>query len=59
VLGFFLILLAMGAVPRLRNHRELAVAAQKAQNTPPGVYVIRPEPASEVDLSLDDPGNSR
>src|SRR5262245_56489937 len=52
VLGLFLILLAMGVVPRLRNHRELAVAAQKAKNTPPEVYVIRPEPASKADLSL-------
>ena len=52
ILGLFLILLAVGVVPRVRNHRELVVAAQKAQNTPPEVYVIRPEPASEVDLSL-------
>src|SRR6266446_10704265 len=52
ILGLFLILLAVGVVPRVRNHRELTVAAQKAQNTAPGVYVIRPEPASEADLSL-------
>src|SRR5262245_20961922 len=52
VLGWYLVLLAMGVVPRLRNHRELAVAAQKAKNTPPEVYVIRPEPASKADLSL-------
>ena len=48
----FLILLLLGVVPRVRNHRELTVAAQKAQNTVPQVYVIRPEPASEADLSL-------
>ena len=52
ILGLFLILLAVGVVPRVRNHRELVVVAQKAQNTPPQVYVIRPEPASEADLSL-------
>src|SRR5713226_6135178 len=52
ILGLFLILLAVGVVPRVRTHRELVVAAQKAQNTPPEVYVIRPEPASEADLSL-------
>src|SRR6267142_747631 len=52
ILGMFLILLAVGVVPRVRNHRALVVAAQKAQNTPPEVYVIRPEPASEADLSL-------
>src|SRR2546421_1425362 len=52
ILGVFLILLAVGVVPRVRNHRALVVAAQKAQNTPPEVYVIRLEPASEADLSL-------
>ena len=52
ILGLFLILLAVGVVPRVRTHRELVVAAQKAQNIPPEVYVIRPEPASEADLSL-------
>jgi RND family efflux transporter MFP subunit len=52
VLGLFLILVAMGVVPRVRNQRELAVAAQKAQNTVPGVYVVRPEAASEADLTL-------
>src|SRR3989441_6264664 len=52
ILGLFLILLAVGVVPRVRAHRELVVAAQKAQNTPPEVYVIRREPASEADLSL-------
>src|SRR6266850_3469642 len=52
MLGLFLILLAIGVVPRLRNHQELTTAAQKAQNTVPNVYVIRPEPASEADLAL-------
>ena len=35
VLCFFLILLALGVVPRVRNNRELTVAAQKALNTVP------------------------
>jgi RND family efflux transporter MFP subunit len=52
VLGLFLLLLAIGVVPRVMNHRELVAAAQKVQNTVPEVYVIRPEPASEADLSL-------
>ncbi len=52
ILGVFLILLAVGVVPRVRTHRELVVAAQKAQNTPPEVSVIRPAPAAEADLSL-------
>ena len=52
LLGFFLILLAIGVIPRIRNNQELAAAAQKVQNTPPEVYVVRPEPASEADLTL-------
>src|SRR5437867_1418887 len=52
ILGLFLILLLLGVVPRVRNNRELTLAAQKAQNTVPEVYVIRPEPASEADLAL-------
>ncbi len=51
-LGVFLILLAVGVTSRIRNQRELAMAAQKAQNATPEVYVIRPAPASEADLSL-------
>ena len=52
ILGLFLILLLLGIVPRVRNNRQLTMAAQKAQKTVPQVYVIRPEPASEADLSL-------
>jgi RND family efflux transporter MFP subunit len=51
-LGVFLVLLAVGVVPRVRNARELATAAEKARNAPPNVYVIRPEPASVSDLTL-------
>ena len=51
-LALFLVLLALGVVPRMRNQRELTAAAQKAQNTVPEVQVVRPEPASAADLSL-------
>jgi RND family efflux transporter MFP subunit len=52
VVGFFVLLLAIGVIPRVRNHHELAAAAQKAQNASPPVYVIRAQPASEADLTL-------
>jgi RND family efflux transporter MFP subunit len=51
-LCLFLILLAVGVLPRVRNHRQLTAAAQTAKNTVQEVYVIRPEPAAEGDLSL-------
>lgn len=51
-LAVFLILLAVGVIPRVRNNRELVVAADKVRNTPPQVYVIRPEPAAAAGLSL-------
>jgi multidrug efflux pump subunit AcrA (membrane-fusion protein) len=51
-LAVFLILLAVGVIPRVRNNRELAVGAAKLRNTPPQVYVIRPEPAAAAGLSL-------
>jgi len=51
-LAVFLILLAIGVIPRVRNNRQLVVAADKVRNTPPQVYVIRPEPAAAAGLSL-------
>jgi RND family efflux transporter MFP subunit len=48
----FLVLLLVGVIPRVRNQRELATAAQTAQTAAPEVYVIRPEPAAGADLSL-------
>jgi len=48
----FLVLLLVGVVPRVRNQRELAIAAQTAQSAAPEVYVIRPESASGADVSL-------
>src|SRR6266850_6259143 len=52
IVGLFLILLVAGILPRMRNQRELAAAAQKTQSTLPQVYVIRPQPAAETGLSL-------
>ncbi len=51
-LGVFLVLLAVGVVPRLRNSRELATAAEQLRTTPLNVYVVRPERASAADLTL-------
>ncbi len=48
----FLALLLVGVLPRVRNQRELAIAAQTVQAAAPEVYVIRPEPAVGADLSL-------
>src|SRR3989441_178014 len=48
----FLVLLLVGVLPRVRNQRELATAAQTVQTATPDVYVIRPEPASGADVSL-------
>jgi RND family efflux transporter MFP subunit len=50
--ALFLVLLAVGVLPRVRNQRVLAIAAQTAQTAAPDVYVTRPAPASEADLSL-------
>ena len=52
LLCVLLILLAVGLVPRMRNQRELAIAAKKVQTTSAEVYVIHPEPAAAADLSL-------
>jgi multidrug efflux pump subunit AcrA (membrane-fusion protein) len=52
VVALFAVLLAMGIVPRLRNSRELAQAAEQIRTTPPNVYVVRPEAAAESSLSL-------
>jgi RND family efflux transporter MFP subunit len=51
-LVLFLVLLLVGVVPRVRNQRELASAAQTVQTAAPEVYVVRPEPAAGADLSL-------
>jgi multidrug efflux pump subunit AcrA (membrane-fusion protein) len=51
-LAVFLILLTVGVVPRLRNSRELAGAAEQLRTTPLNVYVVRPERASVAGLTL-------
>ncbi len=51
-LSLFVLLLIVGVVPRLRSERALVAAVQQGQTTPPNVYVIRPEAASEAELSL-------
>src|SRR5437899_1049952 len=52
IVGLFLILLVAGILPRIRNQRELAAAAQKVQTALPQVYVVRPQPAAKAGLSL-------
>src|SRR6266436_1505399 len=52
IVGLFVILLVAGIVPRIRNQRELAAAAQKVQSELTQVYVVRPQPAAEAGLSL-------
>jgi multidrug efflux pump subunit AcrA (membrane-fusion protein) len=52
MVGVCIVLLAIGVIPRVRNQRALAAAAQKVESTAPEVYVIRPQPASETPLSL-------
>jgi multidrug efflux pump subunit AcrA (membrane-fusion protein) len=53
----FSVLLAIGAIPRVRNQRELAAAAARTQSSVPEVYVVRPQRASETSLSL--PGTTQ
>ena len=57
IAAVFIGLLAIGVIPRLRNQRDIAAAAQKAQSTAPEVYVVRPQRASEAALSL--PGTTQ
>src|SRR6266550_1837307 len=52
IVCFFLLLLAIGVIPRVRNQQALTTAAQKAQNNVRGVYVVRPQAASDADLTL-------
>ncbi len=48
----FLILLAMGVIPRVSNHRALAAAAAGTRRAVPGVYVLRPTAESDAGLVL-------
>src|SRR4029077_5790305 len=49
---FFLLLLAIGVIPRVGNHQALTARAQQAQNPSLKVYVTRPQTAPEADLTL-------
>lgn len=48
----FLILLAVGVVPRVGDNHALAAAAANARNAVLGVYVFQPTPALEAGLVL-------
>ena len=52
VVSVFLVLLVVGAVPRIRASRALSAAAESVRTAVPGVYVIQPKPAADTDLSL-------
>ena len=52
VLLVLLIVLAVGAAPRVGNRRALAASAEKARNAVPGVYVFQPRPAPAAGLEL-------
>jgi multidrug efflux pump subunit AcrA (membrane-fusion protein) len=52
ILGVLLVLLMVGTVPRIWSKRELTVSARDVQNRIPTVYVVRPVPAVEGDVSL-------
>ena len=52
LLALFLILLAVGVIPRVRSHRALASAAEQVRKAVPGVYVFQPKAAPESGLAL-------
>jgi RND family efflux transporter MFP subunit len=52
ILGLFVVLLAVGAIARTRTDRELKAAAQTLQNAALQVAVIRPEPATQSDVTV-------
>jgi len=52
LVALFLILLAFGVIPRLRNNKALAVAANDARNAVASVYVLQPKAATDSGLTL-------
>jgi RND family efflux transporter MFP subunit len=52
IVAIFVVLLLVGAVPRIRANRALAAAAETVRTENPGVYVIKAQPAADADLSL-------
>jgi RND family efflux transporter MFP subunit len=51
-LALFLILLALGVIPRLRNGRALAAAAEDVRKAVPAVHVFQPKAAPDAGLTL-------
>ena len=52
LLALFLILLAVGVIPRVRNNRALAIGAEDVRNAVPAVQVLQPTAAAEAGLTL-------
>jgi RND family efflux transporter MFP subunit len=52
ILFAFIVLVIVGAVPRIRASRALAAGAESVRTAVPGVYVIQPQPSADTDLSL-------
>src|SRR5262245_43830780 len=52
ILCLFVILLAAGTLPRIRDSRALSVAAKNVRNAITKVYLLRPVQATEAGLSL-------
>src|SRR5258705_1985654 len=52
LLALFLILLAVGVIPRVRNNRALATGAEDVRKAVAAVYVFQPTTASESGLTL-------
>ena len=52
IAAIFVVLLLIGAVPRIRASKALVASAESVRTELPGVYVIKPQPAADADLSL-------
>jgi RND family efflux transporter MFP subunit len=52
ILAVLVVLLVVGAVPRIRASRDLAAAAASERTAVPDVYVVQPQHAADADLSL-------
>jgi membrane fusion protein (multidrug efflux system) len=52
IVALFLILLAVGVVPRVRNNRALAASAENVRTAVTAVYVVRPQLPPDTGLKL-------
>jgi membrane fusion protein, multidrug efflux system len=52
MLLFLIVLLVVGAVPRVRGSRALSAAAEDVRTAVPAIYVVQPAHAADADLSL-------